>query len=1104
MIKQIQLRGISRTPSDRLSEDGGLSESLNMYMDTAESAPAIVPKDITAELGLPLDLQAERIFVHKTANYENYVAVVEDKIVAYTPNVIGDEEPLSILELTNGEKVNDIASVGNTLIISTDQNMYYSIYNGGEYSLLGNELPFPTVEFWDARTTMRGADKYFSYNYKLEDGNTVIYDGTVRASLIDEEKGAQVISHVEINTSYDADLKKLGTFDPDVWGSLDASGFHTNELAAKLLDGVKQVKDAMVASNAEQGYFSYPIWILYAVKLYDDSYIVSSPQMLSIGKEEPFDIYGQGLEGGASHIFVRLNHYYKIGARLHDWDEDVLKKWKDVIKGVDIFITEDINRLDFKNITVDKRQIERGGTGTGSTWITKAWGKFKISGSETSFISDALKRSTFVKVEEFFIDEDFYNNEAHALNELRSDYIFDSRLYIKDEQRFAGRSFLADQVYVMREHIVAGAKLNQYNNSILLSDWKKKYTPGPHWLLGQRYNTALPLALYMEEDDLSEIPTWIWLDEQFSVLSVGSKFSFSYHMKDSAIVHGNSLGKNEYSIIERYDDLIPTAFTLFIYPSSLCNKTKYTSNVFNNTIVLHEATMNPHPTLPNCSVYYDKSTLGDKEGKVNKGLDNEKNPICSTSLGLSEQDNPFILSKEFVFQSKVVGVAVASTALSQGQFGQFPLYVFTEDGIWVMETSADGSFTTSKPLSREVCINPDSIISIDNAVVFITAKGVMMIQGSEVMNISPYMNGKHYEPNESAKSIIRNQEGFDELEKAISDKTPFTAFMKTAKVAYDYNGQRLIFISSDSNIDFQYIYKIDTQTWHKISFEDLNIKSTLNSYPECHVLGELLGTLSPSYATQQAAYLLGMNKEVLEEHISNKDLIKFYSDKSPIFSLERLGFSIDDKGETSYKRLNIEIDGFTNTIEVVLANKAYLMDLLACNEDAFDKLLRTGHLSTIIYVAPDESKRIIADIYNFLYIIAVEESDVTCYEFIITELNDTNVSLCSRVYNFSTILDVANAQDTAKGILITRPFDLGMPDVFKSIKSIKIRGDYDKGNVRYLLQGSDNGRDFYTLNSLRGKSWKMFRIFILADLEPTERISWIDIDFEPRYNNRLR
>lgn len=114
----------------------------------------------------------------------------------------------------------------------------------------------------------------------------------------------------------------------------------------------------------------------------------------------------------------------------------------------------------------------------------------------------------------------------------------------------------------------------------------------------------------------------------------------------------------------------------------------------------------------------------------------------------------------------------------------------------------------------------------------------------------------------------------------------------------------------------------------------------------------------------------------------------------------------------------------------------------------------------------------------------------------------------SKIYSLGTILDVdpkaEDAPKVLKGILITRPFDLGEPDVYKTIKAIKIRGDYDKGNVKYLLQGSDDGRTFYTLSSMRGKSWKMFRLFILADLEPTERISWVDIEYETRFKNRLR
>ena len=62
-ISRIQLRGISRTPSDRLTTDGGCAESLNVSLDNTELAPAFVPDDVTGKLGLPDGLQAEKVFV---------------------------------------------------------------------------------------------------------------------------------------------------------------------------------------------------------------------------------------------------------------------------------------------------------------------------------------------------------------------------------------------------------------------------------------------------------------------------------------------------------------------------------------------------------------------------------------------------------------------------------------------------------------------------------------------------------------------------------------------------------------------------------------------------------------------------------------------------------------------------------------------------------------------------------------------------------------------------------------------------------------------------------------------------------------------------------
>ena len=88
--------------------------------------------------------------------------------------------------------------------------------------------------------------------------------------------------------------------------------------------------------------------------------------------------------------------------------------------------------------------------------------------------------------------------------------------------------------------------------------------------------------------------------------------------------------------------------------------------------------------------------------------------------------------------------------------------------------------------------------------------------------------------------------------------------------------------------------------------------------------------------------------------------------------------------------------------------------------------------------------------------------------------------------------------------IVTRPLDLGHPDVFKSISDIRVRGRYSKGSVRYILEGSNDGIEFHVLNSLRGRSWKLFRITLLAELTGDERISWIDVMYETRFTNRLR
>ena len=114
------------------------------------------------------------------------------------------------------------------------------------------------------------------------------------------------------------------------------------------------------------------------------------------------------------------------------------------------------------------------------------------------------------------------------------------------------------------------------------------------------------------------------------------------------------------------------------------------------------------------------------------------------------------------------------------------------------------------------------------------------------------------------------------------------------------------------------------------------------------------------------------------------------------------------------------------------------------------------------------------------------------------------------LYDMSTQLDVIDEQTNVPCIVATRAFNLDEPDILKTINHLKIRGRYvpknaqGKSRVSYVLLGSQNGMDFHIIKSLRGKSWKFFRIIVICTLKSTERISWIDIDYESRFTNKLR
>lgn len=972
-ISRIQLRGISRTPSDRMTEDGGCAESLNVSLDHSELAPSFIPEDVTKSLGLPEDLQAEKVFVHKTANYENVVVIQEGQFKAYSKT----GEIISFFSMSG--EVSDILSLGNTIIVLTSESVNYVLFKGGKYISLGADIPFPKLKI----------------EAKGKDGKkTVTVD----------------LDEIGVTGNYRA-------FSSLQYGEYLNSGINADEGVVKILSKINEQKAVMSGDLGRKGAFWGPVYVMYGVTLYNGTVITTVPELICRDVVLPY-VWGLTLSSKFTINGANKEFQGGIDAEIEapaftlgvSAEEDYnLSDWRDLIQSVDIYVSLPIDTApDYRRVEIKEVTDTDTTNATQTRTATTNWGILKEN-------EQILGEGNFYRVKSYELSQE----ENDTISKLF--FTWDSQDYDVSGESLAVSihrlpSSSVDHVYVDTLKVRAEKAL-QYNEQVLLSSASNllqyRGVVSTRWQSSNwRYTARLKFILsdggVIYSEDGIQLPS-------SGFLSFASTKAASVEM----IVR---LDRKIYTDQDWSDYDIETTYSYLKLP------------------------MNPHPSMP-CAYAtiglgkslekyaFEKNgslTLEQVQNIVDFNVDAPYYLSLENKLLVSSASNPFVYpeTKRITFQSKVLGVAVATSALSQGQFGQFPLYVFTEDGIWAMETAADGSFVTSKPLSRDVCVNPDSITSIDNAVAFVTDKGVMLLQGSQVANISPNMNGRHYTIEGTAQAVIEGQEFFKDFIPVLTDSTHFMAYVREATIAYDYPGQRLVFIKKDEK--YQYVYNLDTQTWHKVAY-GIDLLAPINSYPECLVQGK-------EYKDHTLVYWFVTANRSQEEFDYLAGRIRV---KMPDLSDETIrGFLHDDRA----------------------------IDVTDISEEDIEWLVNE------------------MDFYN------------VATEFVETD----GSSYFTRIYDLSTILDAAESKIPTRAVIATRPFDLGAPDVLKTITDIKIRGQYARGAVKFLLLGSMDGINFYVIGTKRGKAWKLFRLIILADLDPTERISWVDVIYDEKFVNRLR
>jgi len=185
-----------------------------------------------------------------------------------------------------------------------------------------------------------------------------------------------------------------------------------------------------------------------------------------------------------------------------------------------------------------------------------------------------------------------------------------------------------------------------------------------------------------------------------------------------------------------------------------------------------------------------------------------------------ELNNPFYFAAENSYRVSnrtIVGFATNAIALSQGQFGEYPLFCFTQEGIWTMNIGqGDILISNIVPLSRHVCNNADSITPIDGGAVFSTSDGLIVISGPDPFEIGESAEGDH-ESNLTGALMYQTLTN-DVNTLAISDyicSTGFRNYFSGAIIGYNHEDNEIIL--SNSVYNYSWVFSLKHKVWYKIS-----------------------------------------------------------------------------------------------------------------------------------------------------------------------------------------------------------------------------------------------------------------------------------------------
>jgi hypothetical protein len=768
MRETIEYKGIQRNASDINCIDGACEEVINARNKNGAWRPVGVKQNY--DPGFEIQTDTEKVYLHPVKN-NNFIFINQTKLfTAISRNTDTGYENILQFNPADEEFVN-ISHLNSILIITTTKNVYKFNWDYDDYSY--NELedvPIPLMHF-------EQGEQKSSYIDPMPDLSSMVAE--IHSRLSSAKEQGYRLGHTFFRFAY-----KL----------YDGSYIKHSNLYYVALGNKTSNK------GLERYVGNYSIWESIRVKASDSLKVATS------------------IEGVVFTAFA--NYIYKYSTE----QKNILKKYKGIIKSLCIFSSNPESY--YNDITNNPDNWD------GIGWIesemcyydvpffksTQDYGGIPYGGDTYEIFKHKVLDKTDI------VDNtiNFYKIKEIDLNTL-IDSDMDSPKNLKFPEHLETKETLSVDNFT--HHNVWGKTNYNYNSRLHFGN-----------ITTQLFSGFNHFAWAAWEDGSLNVSSYNYLTRTFLKTEQGEKIVIEYT-------------NNPY--FTYINDIYLHFNRILAYPDSRAYKIQFMSNYSGSYRagsadaetgdMYYEFNLTPHPFL-NFSYYcFDLATESLEqvdETKFTGGsftLTESRYLTDKNRLQASLLDNPLVYMAENSYQigtseNEIIGMAAATEPLSEGQHGQFPLYVFTTQGIKALAQGNTGDILYSNiiDLNGEVCNNADSILSVKGGVAFTTEKGLKLLSGRDVIHISLPAEGepKDYLKNDSSYESYLNSEYLVDLFNYIGDAN-LLDYLALSVIAYDNMNNEILI--SNSSKKYIWVYNIDSQSWYKRT--DIQFDQVINIYP---------------------------------------------------------------------------------------------------------------------------------------------------------------------------------------------------------------------------------------------------------------------------------